>query len=537
MARAPHRRETSASQSIAANVLPATNKSRIHPYSPVLPDAPASATAWPVKDLCNAYQWPGTPKGGQKLDGRGTIAIIALGGGWVPSDVDDFFDAQDLKGLAPHITDHSVDGATKNSNCDPPSEADSEVALDIQLAAAAYAVATGKPATIRVYWAQGVQGAIAGVRAATTDECDVCCITWGADEQTWGEDAAWAFEQAAEAATAAGMVVFAASGDNDSSDGAPTPANVDLPASAPHVIACGGTTKPRDDKEKEKVWNDTLGDPSGRGTGGGFSTIFRIPAWQIGTLQAEMRMVPDVAANADPNVGYEIYVNKSARIVGGTSAAAALYTGLFASFTPKLGFIIPELYKNQVCFNDIQEGDNGQFRALVGPDACTGLGSPKASRLWNVVGSPLVTYQRRLREKDEEISRLRAGIAPCSCQSAPYDKSGLALRPRLAPAGATKVACPRGGVDPGTANPGTAAIRRAVLNNAAPGVDQSQISDQKPIAQLMPSSTNPIPSLAGEIMNDFPGLRIEPEDLIALGRNITVGQVVSYVYCCFLKGE
>ena len=385
MVQAPRaRRQASATHSVAANVLPPTNKNRIHPYSPVQPNAGASATPWRVADLCNAYGWP------SNLDGGGTIAIVALGGGWVQSDINQFFNSQGLTGLEPHPTDHSVDGVTQNGE-QPSDQAGSEVALDIQLAAAAYAIATGKPATIRVYWGQKIPGAIAAVRAATADECDVCCITWGADEQSWGEDAAWAFEQAAEAATAAGMVVFAASGDNDSSDGAPTPANVDLPASAPHVIACGGTTKPKDDKKKEKVWNDTPGDPSGRGTGGGFSTIFRIPEWQIGALQAEMRMVPDVAANADPNVGYEIYVNQSARIVGGTSAAAALYTGLFASFTPKLGFITPELYKNQVCFNDIQEGDNGQFRALVGPDACTGLGSPKASRLEKVIGSPSAT--------------------------------------------------------------------------------------------------------------------------------------------------
>lgn len=532
----PRTPKASAARPVTQNVLRATSKSIIHPYSPSLPDAPASATAWPIKDLCEAYQWPGTASGAQKLDGGGIIAIIALGGGWIQPDIDEFFDAQGLKGLEPHPTDRSVDGLTYNSKCAPPSDADSEVALDIQLAAAAYAVATGKAATIRVYWAQGIQGAIAAVRAATEDQCDVCCITWGADEQTWGEDAARAFEQAAEAATAAGMVIFAASGDNDSSDGQPTPANVDLPASAPHVIACGGTTKPKDDKKKETVWNDTPGDPSGRGTGGGFSTIFRIPAWQIGTLQAEMRMVPDVAANADPNVGYEIYVNQSARIVGGTSAAAALYTGLFASFTPKLGFIIPELYKNQVCFNDIQEGDNGQFRALVGPDACTGLGSPKASRLWSVVGSPLVTSQRRLREANEEISRLRAALAACSCQPpATHDQSGLALRPRFVPPPATATgACPGGGVDPGTANPGPAAIRRAVLNHAAPGVDQSKISDQKPLSQLMPGFTNPIPSLSGDLMNDFPGLHIEPEDMTS---NTTVGQFVSYVYCCFVKGH
>ena len=38
-----------------------------------------------------------------------------------------------------------------------------------------------------------------------------------------------------------GMIIVAASGDNDSSDGGPTPANVDFPASSPYVLGCGGT--------------------------------------------------------------------------------------------------------------------------------------------------------------------------------------------------------------------------------------------------------------------------------------------------------
>ena len=56
-----------------------------------------------------------------------------------------------------------------------------------------------------------------------------------------------------------------------------------------------------------------------------------------------MRMVPDVAAHADPTTGFEIFVYGDARVIGGTSAAAALYAGLFASFGQKRGFITPEL--------------------------------------------------------------------------------------------------------------------------------------------------------------------------------------------------
>src|SRR5262249_28144512 len=158
---------------------------------------------------------------------------------------------------------------------------------------------TGKAATIRVYWAADIAPA---VRRATSDGCDVCSISWGADEAMWGVAAAQDMEQAAFAATTAGMVVFAASGDNDSSDGGPTPANVDVPASCPHVIGCGGTTKTR---SSEVVWNDAPGSATGDGTGGGYSTIFLMPSWQVlgHAPGGSGRMVPDVAGAADPATG------------------------------------------------------------------------------------------------------------------------------------------------------------------------------------------------------------------------------------------
>ena len=57
------------------------------------------------------------------------------------------------------------------------------------------------------------------------------------------------------------MTIFAAVGDNDSSDGGPDPANVDLPSSSPFVIGCGGTLKPHGQGE-EVVWNDSPGNPN-----------------------------------------------------------------------------------------------------------------------------------------------------------------------------------------------------------------------------------------------------------------------------------
>jgi kumamolisin len=358
--------------------------------------ATGSGAPFEVPALCAAYNWP------TGLAGGGVIAIVELGGGWVQSDMDQFFGS--IKQPVPQITDVSVDG-TKNTPDPSPDGPDGEVALDIQVAAAGYFVATGTPATIRVYFSQDIASA---VRAATADGCDVCSISWGADEANWGAQAGQDMEQAAIDATAAGMVVLAAAGDNDSSDGGTNPANVDLPASAPHVIGCGGTTKTA---TTETVWNNDPGNASGEGTGGGYSTLFPLPAFQIGVPTGPGRMVPDVAGDADPNTGYNIVLHGSAVTIGGTSAVAPLYAGLLASFGTKLGFITPELYLNQVAFNDITQGDNGAFRAGPGPDPCTGLGSPIGTKLAKLLTRPGAGSRRRVRDLESENAQLRRVIA------------------------------------------------------------------------------------------------------------------------------
>jgi len=372
---------------------------KVHPYFKLAHTGPAARAArnggpWNVPDLCHAYSWP------TGLAGGGVIAIVELGGGWVQSDMDQFFHG--INQPVPNITDVSVDG-TQNTPDPGPNSADGEVALDIEVAAAAYYVATGKPATIRMYWAQDIASA---VRAATADGCDVCSISWGADEANWGAQAGQDMDQAATDATAAGMVVFAASGDNDSADGGPGRANVDLPASAPHVIGCGGTSKTR---THETVWNNNPGNADGEGTGGGFSTIFKpMPPWQAGAPHGPGRMVPDIAANADPNTGYNIVLHGVQTPIGGTSAVAPLYV---ASFGTKLGFVTPELWLNHLCFNDITQGDNGAFRARIGPDACTGLGSPIGTKLAQLLTHPAASGTRRLKDLEAENEQLREQIA------------------------------------------------------------------------------------------------------------------------------
>ena len=199
----------------------------------------AEPASWAIPALCASYGWPTGAKGGA------VIAIVELGGGWNAADVAQAFQTMGLP--APMITDVSVDG----TNNTPGGDADMEVALDIQVAGAAYTVATGEAANIRVYWSQTIPAAM---RMAAAQGCDVCSISWGAPEEEWGMAAVDAMNrEAVSAVHTYGMTVFAAAGDNDSDDGYRSPA-VDCPACCPQVIGCGGTKHPV--TGLETVWNE-----------------------------------------------------------------------------------------------------------------------------------------------------------------------------------------------------------------------------------------------------------------------------------------
>lgn len=92
-------------------------------------------------------------------------------------------------------------------------------------------------------------------------------------------------------------------------------------------------------------------------------------------------MTPDVAANADPNTGILVVINGQEQPIGGTSAVAPFYAGLLAAINPDTGWISPTLWSNPAVFTDVTSGTNGQYRASVGPDACTGLGVPNGALL------------------------------------------------------------------------------------------------------------------------------------------------------------
>jgi kumamolisin len=103
------------------------------------------------------------------------------------------------------------------------------------------------------------------------------------------------------------------------------------------------------------------------------------------------RGVPDVAGNADPVTGYQIYQGGQAQVVGGTSAVAPLWSALIARLAQatgkRFGLTQPLLYAgvspgtDVPGFRDITSGNNGAYVAGPGWDSCTGLGVPDGTAL------------------------------------------------------------------------------------------------------------------------------------------------------------
>lgn len=338
----------------------------------------AASRSYNPTDVAKAYNYP------VGVNGKGQcIALIELGGGYRMKDMRKYFANLGLP-LA-SIRSVSVDGAANH-----PSTADSddgEVVLDIQVAGA---VAPG--ARIVVYFAPNTdQGFLDAITTALHDNVNkpsVISISWGASESDWSQQSMESYNQAFMSAAVLGVTIAAAAGDHGSSDSVQDgKAHVDFPASSPYVLACGGTKLTSDD---ETVWND--GD--GWATGGGISDFFPLPNYQqqagvplsINPDGHAGRGVPDIAANADSQTGYNILVDGQWAVVGGTSAVAPLMAGLLALTNQKnnqqAGFVNPKLYTAQSgVFKDITNGNNntanvGGYAAAKGWDACTGLGVP-----------------------------------------------------------------------------------------------------------------------------------------------------------------
>ncbi|MGH9103234.1 MAG: S53 family peptidase, partial [Acidimicrobiales bacterium] len=304
------------------------------------------------------------------LGAGASIGIYELSG-WSAGDVAHF---ESACGLANTVNDVPVDGGAS------PDGSTTEPIVDIDTAAL-----VAPHATLDVYTGPNSGSTPLHVLQAmvSQDRDKVLSISWGACEAYLG-DAELAAEQTYyEQAAAQGQSVFAASGDNGSTDcvgsNGSTAAAVDDPASQPDVTGVGGTVL---SGASEQAWS---------GSGGGLSSYFARPSYQAGSGR---RQVPDVSADAQ-STGY--YCTTGGCLnggggwasVGGTSIAApfwAAVAGLADSrCTTPLGLVSPRLYQLRAGpsspFHDITTGGNGGWSAGPGYDMVSGLGTPDAALL------------------------------------------------------------------------------------------------------------------------------------------------------------
>ena len=309
-----------------------------------------------------------------------------------------------------------------------------EAALDIE-----DVIGLAPEATIDVYQEPNGGGqdnldVYSAIMNADTDQ--VVSTSWGLCELDEGIAFVQSESAVLEQAATQGQTVFAAAGDNGSTDcygdtgttNGSTPAVRD-PASQPYVIGVGGTSI---GPSSETVWNDST-ESDGAG-GGGVSAAWCMPSYQdqskipglissysqsdptdCNSTDPYLRQVPDVSADADPGTGYTIYWNGSwyyeqapnyptdGYTTGGTSAAAPLWAAAAAMIDASpfcadygsgdAGVQPAGLYTITtwapvyygLAFNDITTGNNaytpsgysgGLYPATVGYDMASGLGSP-----------------------------------------------------------------------------------------------------------------------------------------------------------------
>jgi subtilase family serine protease len=290
----------------------------------------------------------------------------------------------------------------------------------------------------------------------------VMSVSYGQCEPNWTSADQSSLVAMTQQGNAQGITIVVAAGDSGAADcdfnlPATLGLNVDLPAGLPYVTAMGGTelnesggvwstsqvfggffgkgqapvywsnTNNSNNGSAlsyipEVAWNDTLLDGQPSGTGGGKSSIFPKPSWQVGpgVPNDNARDVPDISFTASVDFApYLTCVNgncvngfrntdNSLNGVGGTSVGAPTFAGVVAMINQMTnghqGNVNPTLYRiatsSRTVFHDIVQGGNQiqcrsgspncpasgylGYAAAPGYDLATGLGSVDVQKLLQV---------------------------------------------------------------------------------------------------------------------------------------------------------
>ncbi|WP_314175559.1 S53 family peptidase [Streptomyces winkii] len=284
---------------------------------------------------------------------------------------------------------------------------------------------------------------------------DVVSNSWGDVEENETPDVAAAYDHVFQLGAIEGIGFYFSSGDDGDNVATTGTKQVGTPANSPWVTAVGGTslavgkgdsytfetgwgTDQAPLSKNGKSWKGPPG-PFTSGAGGGTSKTYGQPFYQRGVVpdalakangQARQRVLPDVAAVADPNTGFLVgqtqqqtdgSLKYSEYRIGGTSLAAPVVAGVQALAQQAgngrpIGFANPSLYARfgTKAYHDVTDhplgpttelavarvdfangaddseglktslrtlGKDSSLKAVTGYDDVTGVGSPAAGYL------------------------------------------------------------------------------------------------------------------------------------------------------------
>jgi len=320
------------------------------------------------------------------------------------SDLNSFWSTVGVSQTAANVTSINVAGGPGNGNGNGP-----ETALDVE-----WAGALAPNAQIRLYLSVNALTCLTQVLAdlPSHPSISVVSISYGAPENSQSTASILSLAQTMAQLAAAGVSVFASSGDGGSNPsstsgmyGAKNALAAEYPASDPNVTGVGGTTMTLNASfvdTGEAAWNFIS--TQNAASGGGISSVFTAPSWQTGTPSPTRRCVPDVAASAagsSPvgNLGAFILVGGVANNVIGTSLACPTWAAVGAQINQAraaaglstAGLLGPRIYPlvGTGAFTDVTTGNNGAYSAGPGYDLCTGIGSPNVRNLIVALGGVL----------------------------------------------------------------------------------------------------------------------------------------------------
>jgi kumamolisin len=375
-------------------ILGLTNQER-HPHivhqSPSAAPSPAPSPTPPgsgplgglsPSDVKSAYNLNGL-----SASGAGQVLGLFELDGYTPSDISTYATTFGLSKVPP-LQNVLVDGF----NGTPGMGAD-EVTLDIQLM---MGIAPGAKQII-VYEGPNTDAGVVDVyqKIATDNVAKQVSTSWGIPEAQNAPATLQTENKIFMQMAAQGQSIYAASGDSGANDDGQK-LGVDDPSSQPYITAAGGTTlsmNPDHSYLKETAWWDGM-----NGGGGGISTLWPIPSWQVDAASAASRgsnthrNTPDISLNADQHTGYALYVGGQWETVGGTSCAAPIWAAFTALVNEKraangsavLGFANPTLYQigSSPNFHDVADGTtNGFYPTVTGFDLATGWGTLNGANL------------------------------------------------------------------------------------------------------------------------------------------------------------